>query len=143
MQKNLATAAGIIVVIAMAAGIVHGVRAGNAAITVFSFLAGLVLLFLLKRGVTAVIEDEWTLLVEQKAAGLSADLTSLIFTITGLILITVSSPVQNYDQAVYAIAAVLVTLAVIRAAAGFWFARSLRGSGPGRTSSGSSGQSTT
>ena len=70
MQKNHAIIAGIAVVIGMIAGIVYGVRAGNAVIPVVAFLAGAVLLLLIRRNIGTVIEDEWTLLVEQKAATL-------------------------------------------------------------------------
>jgi uncharacterized membrane protein len=47
MQKNHATIPGIVVFIAMCAGIMYGVQTGNAAVSVFSFLAGAVLISLL------------------------------------------------------------------------------------------------
>jgi uncharacterized membrane protein len=130
MKKNHATIAGIAIVIAMIAGIMYGVRAGNAAISVISFLACSGLLLLVKRSVDIVIEDEWTLLVEQKAATLTMNLTAFIFTLAGLFLITISSPGQNYDQAAYTIAAFLVTLAVIYVTTTLWYSHQLRGSGP-------------
>lgn len=130
MQKNPATIIGIAVVIAMLAGIMYGVRAGNPAIPVIAFLAGAALLFLLKRNVTSVIEDEWTRLVEQKAANLTMNVTSFLFTVIALVLITVSSPAQNYYQAVYAIAAVLVTLTAGQVLTTMYFSRTLRGTGP-------------
>lgn len=129
MQKNHALIAGIVVFIAMIAGIMYGVRAGIAAIPVFSFLAGAGLLFLIKRNVSTVIEDEWTLLVEQKASALTLNVTAFLFTIIGLLLITVSSPEQNYDQAVYAIAAFLVIQAILQVAITFYYSHTLRGSG--------------
>jgi len=130
MQKNHATIAGIAVAVAMIAGIMYGVRAGNAAIPVLSFLAGSGLLFLLKRNVDTVIEDEWTLLVEQKASTMTMNLTSFLFTVIGLFLITISSPEQNYDQAALTIAAILVTLAIVYIATTFWYSHALRGTGP-------------
>lgn len=129
MQKNHAYGAGIVVIIAMIAGIMYGVRAGNAAITVFSFLGGAGLLLLLKRNVSTVIEDEWTLLVEQKAAALTLNVTSFFFTVIGLLLITISSPAQNYDQAIYVIAAFLVIQAILQVAITLYYSRKLRGSG--------------
>lgn len=129
MRKNHAYGAGIVVIIAMIAGIMYGVRAGNPAITVFSFLGGAGLLLLLKRNVSTVIEDEWTLLVEQKAAALTLNVTSFLFTVIGLLLITVSSPAQNYDQAVYVIAAFLVIQAILKVAITVYYSRKLRGSG--------------
>lgn len=129
MQKNHALLAGTAVVIAMIAGIMYGVRAGVAAIPVFSFLAGAGLLFFLKRNVSTVIEDEWTVLVEQKAAALTLNATAFLFTVIGLLLITVSSPAQNYDQAVYAIAAFLVIQALLQVATTIYYSRALRGSG--------------
>jgi uncharacterized membrane protein len=130
MQKNHVTIAGIAVVIAMIAGIMYGVWAGNAAVSIFSFLAGAGLLFLLKRSVDAVIEDEWTRLVEQKAANMTLNATAFLFTVIGLLLITVSSPSQNYDQAVYAIAAFLVTQSVVQVATTLWYSHTLRGTMP-------------
>jgi uncharacterized membrane protein len=130
MQKNHATIAGIAVVVVMIAGIMYGVRAGNAAIPVFSFFAGFGLLFLIKRNVDTVIEDEWTLLVEQKASTTTMNLTSFLFTVIGLFLITISSPEQNYDQAALSIAAVLVILAIVYIATTLWYSHSLRGNGP-------------
>lgn len=130
MQKNHAPLAGIGVVIAMIAGIMYGVRAGNAAISVFAFLAGTGILFLVKRSVDAVIEDEWTMLVEQKAANLTMNATCFLFTVIGLFLITISSPAQNYDQAAFTIAAFLVTLAIIYVATTVWYSHTLRGTGP-------------
>jgi len=130
MQKNHAIIAGIVVIIAMNAGIMYGVKAGNAAIPVFAFLAGAGLLLLIQRNVSTVIEDEWTLLVEQKATNLTLYATMFLFTVIGLFLITVSSPEQNYDQAVYAIAAFLVTQSVLLVATTLWYSRSLRGSEP-------------
>lgn len=130
MQKNHAIIAGIAVVIGMIAGIVYGVRAGNAVIPVVAFLAGAVLLLLIRRNIGTVIEDEWTLLVEQKAATLTMNATSFLFTVIALFLITLSSREQNYDQAVYAIAAVLVTLTIGQVIATIWYSRTLRGTGP-------------
>ena len=114
----------------MNAGIMYGVKAGNAAIPVFAFLAGVGLLLLIQRNVSTVIEDEWTRLVEQKAANLTLYATMFLFTVIGLFLITVSSPEQNYDQAVYAIAAFLVTQSIILVATMLWYSRTLRGTGP-------------
>jgi uncharacterized membrane protein len=130
MQKNHAIIAGFAVVIAMIAGIIFGVRAGTAAVSVFSFLAGSGLLFLIKRNVTTVIEDEWTRLVEQKSATLTLNATAFLFTVIGLFLITVSSPEQNYDQAVYAVAAFLVTQSLLQVATTLWYSRTLRGTEP-------------
>ncbi|HPD75382.1 MAG TPA: DUF2178 domain-containing protein [Methanoregulaceae archaeon] len=130
MQKNTAMIAGIAIVIAMIAGIVYGVRAGNPVIPVIAFLAGAGLLFLMKRNVTGVIEDEWTRLVEQKAANLTMNATSFLFTVIALFLITVSNPDQNYDQAVYAIAAVLVSLTIGQVLTTMYYSRTLRGTGP-------------
>jgi uncharacterized membrane protein len=130
MQKNHATIAGIAVVIAMIAGIMYGVRAGNAPVSVFMFLAGSGLLFVIKRNVSTVIEDEWTLLVEQKAANLTLNATAFLFTVAGLFLITVSSPAQNYDQTVYAIAAFLVIQSILQVVTTLWYTRALRGTGP-------------
>jgi uncharacterized membrane protein len=130
MQKNHATIAGIAVVIAMIAGIMYGVKAGNAAVSVFSFLAGCGLIFLIKRNVNTVIEDEWTRLVEQKAASLTLNAIAFLFTVIGLLLITVSSPEQNYDQAVFSIAAFLITLTIVQVATTLYYSRTLRGTGP-------------
>jgi uncharacterized membrane protein len=130
MQKNHATIAGIAVVIAMIAGIMYGVRAGNAVVPVVAFLAGSGLLFLIKSNINTVIEDEWTQLVEQKAASLTMNLTSFLFTVIGLFLITISSPEQNYDQAAFTIAAFLITLAIMYIATTLWYSHTLRGTGP-------------
>lgn len=130
MQKDHATLAAIAVVLAKVAGVMYGVRTGNAAISVLSFLACFGLLFLIKRNISTVIEDEWTLLVEQKAANLAMNLTGFLFTVIGLFLITISSPAQNYDQAVYAIAACLITLSVMYVTATLWYSHTLRGTGP-------------
>lgn len=130
MKPNHATLAGIVIVIGMVAGIMYGVRAGNAAIPLAAFLAGAFLLVMVRRSVSAVIEDEWTRLVGQKAATMTLDVTAFIFTVIGLFLITVSSPGQNYDQAVYAIAAMLVTISVLQVATTAWYTRKLRGNPP-------------
>jgi uncharacterized membrane protein len=130
MQKNHATLAGIAVVIVMIAGIMYGVKAGNAAVSVFAFLACAGLLFLIKRSIDTVIEDEWTRLVEQKAATLTMNATCFLFTVIGLILITISSPDHNYDQAAFTIAAFLVTLAIVYVATTVWYSHTLRGTGP-------------
>lgn len=60
----------------------HAIIAGIT-VSVFSFLAGAGLLFLLKRSVDSVIDDELTLLVEQKAANLTLKvrLSSLLWSI--------------------------------------------------------------
>jgi uncharacterized membrane protein len=130
MQKNHATLAGIAVVMMMIAGIMYGVKAGNAGVSVFSFLACAGLLFLIKRSVDTVIEDEWTRLVEQKAATLTMNATAFLFTVIGLFLITISSPDHNYDQAALTIAAFLVTLAIVYVATTVWYSHTLRGTGP-------------
>jgi uncharacterized membrane protein len=130
MQKNHAIIAGIAVVIVMIAGIMFGVKAGYVVVSVFSFLACAGLLFLIKRSVDTVIEDEWTRLVEQKAATLTMNITSFLFTVIGLFLITISSPDNNYDQAALTIAAFLVSLAVMYIATTLWYSHTLRGTGP-------------
>lgn len=130
MKENHAILAGIVVMIAMIAGIMYGVKAGNAAISVVAFLACASLLFLIKRSVEVVIEDEWTTLVAQKAATLTLNTTALLFTIVALLLISISSPDQNYDQAAYALAAVLVTISIVQVITTFWYSRTLRGTGP-------------
>jgi uncharacterized membrane protein len=130
MQKNHATITGIVVFVAMTAGIMYGVRAGNPVVSVFSFLAGAVLISLLKRGVDSVIEDEWTRLVEQKTANLTMNVTSILFAIIGLVLITISGPGQNFDQAVFAIAGFLITLAIVHIATTIYYSHILRGNGP-------------
>ena len=127
MKSSQATTAGIIVLIGMIAGIMYGVRTGNAVIPLAAFLAGAFLLLVIKRSVSTVIEDEFTRLVEQKAATVALNATSLIFTIIGLFLITVSNPQQNYDMAVYAIASMLVTIFVLYVAASIWYSQKLRG----------------
>lgn len=130
MEKNPATIAGIAVLIVMTAGIMYGVKAGNPAVPLVVFLACAGLLFLIKRNVTTVIEDEWTRLVEQKAANLALNATAFIFTVIGLFLITISSPSRNYDQAVYTIAAFLVLQTVLQVASTLYYSRTLRGTGP-------------
>lgn len=130
MQKNHATIAGIAVIVAMIAGIMYGVKTGNAALSVVMFLACSGLLFLIRRNVSTVIEDEWTQLVEQKAANLTMNATSFLFAVIGLFLITISSPEQNYDLAAFTIAAFLVTLAIIYVITTLWYTRVLRGTGP-------------
>lgn len=129
MKKKYALLAGIGVVIAMCAGIMYGVREGNTTIPLIAFLAGLFLLFILKNRVDSVIEDEWTRLVEQKSASMALNTTAVLFTLIGLFLATVSSEGRNYDQAVYAIAAFLVTQAIAQVASTLWYTRILRGSG--------------
>ena len=131
MKKDHAMLAGIAVAIGMCAGIAYGVRAGNAAVPLITFLVGVFLLLILKKRVDSVIEDEWTRLVEQKAASMANNTTAFLFTLLGLFLVTVSSPSQNYDQAVYAIAAFLVTQAVAQVAFTLYYTRTLRGSGRG------------
>lgn len=128
MKKDHAIIAGIAVVIAMCAGIMYGVRAGNAAVPLIAFLGGVFLLFFLKNRVDSVIEDDWTRLVEGKAATMSLNATAVLFTLIGLVLITISSPEHNYDQAVYAIAAFLVTQAIAQVAFWLYYSRTLRGS---------------
>jgi uncharacterized membrane protein len=131
MKKNHAIIAGIAVVIAMCAGTVYGVRAGNAAVPIIAFLAGVFLLFYLKNHVDSVIEDEWTRLVEQKATSMALNTTAVLFTLIGLFLATVSSEGRNYDQAVYAIAAFLIFQAIAQVAFTLYYTRTLRGSGRG------------
>jgi uncharacterized membrane protein len=128
MKKNHAIIAGIAVVIAMCAGTLYGVRAGNAAVPIITFLAGVFLLYYLKNHVDSIIEDEWTRLVEQKATSMTLNTTAVLFALIGLFLATVSSPGQNYDQTVYAIAAFLVTQAIAQVAFWLYYTRTLRGS---------------
>ncbi len=130
MKKNHAILAGVAVVIAMVAGIMYGVRAGIPTITVFAFVAALAILYLLKRSVETVIEDEWTRVVEGRAAVMSLNSVAILFTLIGLFLATVSGPDQNYDQAVYAIAAFLITQAVAQVAFTLYYQRTLRGTPP-------------
>jgi uncharacterized membrane protein len=128
MKKDHAMLAGIAVVIVMCAGIVYGVRAGIAAVPLIAFLAGVLLLFYLKNRVDAVIDDEWTRLVEQKSTSMALNTTAFLFALIGLFLATVSIPGQNYDQAMYAIAAFLVTQAIAQVAFWLYYSRTLRGS---------------
>lgn len=130
MQKNHATLAGIICFIVTMAGVMYGVKIGNAAIAVVSMLVCGVLLWHIKRSVSPVIEDEWTALVEQKAASLTLNATAILFAIIGIVLMTASGPGQDYDQAAFAIAAFLVTLAVVYIATTLWYSHTLRGTGP-------------
>lgn len=130
MKKDHAILAGIAVIIAMIAGIMYGVRTGNAAIPVAAFLIGVLLLLLLETRVDSVIEDEWTRLVQQKATFMTLNTTVILFTLIGLFLVTVSSPDQNYDQAVYAIAAFLVTQAIAQVVFTLYYTRALRGNEP-------------
>lgn len=127
MKSSHATLAGVAVVTGMCAGIVYGVRAGNAALTITAFLLGVFLLFLVRRSVTTVMEDEWTRLVEGKSASLTLSLAMFLFTIVGLFLVTVSSPEHTYDMAVYAIAGFLVTLSVLQVGTTLYYRRVLRG----------------
>jgi uncharacterized membrane protein len=130
MQKNHATLAGIVCFIVTMAGVMYGVKIGNSAIAVVSMLAGGVLLWHIKRSVSPIIEDEWTALVEQKAASLTLNATAILFAVIGIVLMTASGPGQNYDQAAFAIAAFLVTLAVVYIATTLWYSHTLRGTGP-------------
>ncbi|MFA4861254.1 DUF2178 domain-containing protein [Methanoregula sp.] len=130
MQKNHATIAGIICFIAMIAGVMYGVKSGIAAIAIISMCAAGLLIWYLKRSVSPVIEDEWTNLVGQKAASLTMNATAILFAVIGIILITVSSPENNYDQAGLTIAAFLVTLAILYIATSIWYSHTLRGNGP-------------
>jgi uncharacterized membrane protein len=130
MQKNHAILAGIICFIAMMAGVMYGVKNGNAAIAVVSMLACGVLLWHIKRSVSPIIEDEWTALVDQKAASLTLNATAILFAVIGIVLMTASGPGQDYDQAAFAIAAFLVTLAVVYIATTLWYSHTLRGTGP-------------
>jgi uncharacterized membrane protein len=128
MKKSHALLAAIAVAIAMCAGIAYGVRAGNAALPLVAFLVGVFLLLILKNRVDPVIGDEWTRLVEQKAAPMTLNTAAVLFAIIGLLLVTVSSPGQNYDQAVYAIAASLVTQTIAQVAFTLCYTRFLHGS---------------
>ena len=130
MQKNHATLAGIICFIVTMAGVMYGVKIGNSAIAVVSMLACGVLLWHIKRSVSPIIEDEWTALVEQKAASLTLNATAILFAVIGIVLMTASGPGQDYDQAAFAIAAFLVTLAVVYIATTLWYSHTLRGTGP-------------
>jgi uncharacterized membrane protein len=130
MQKNHATLAGIVCFIVTMAGVMYGVKIGNSAIAVVSMLAGGVLLWHIKRSGSPIIEDEWTALVEQKAASLTLNATAILFAVIGIVLMTASGPGQNYDQAAFAIAAFLVTLAVVYIATTLWYSHTLRGTGP-------------
>jgi uncharacterized membrane protein len=114
----------------MVAGIMYGVREGIAIVPVFAFLAGLAILFLLKRSIGTVIEDEWTRLVEGRAALMSLNSVAVLFTLIGLFLATVSGPDRNYDQAVYAIAGFLIIQAVAQVAFTLYYRRTLRGTVP-------------
>lgn len=130
MKSSHAIVAGIVVVSCMCAGIMFGVRTGNSAIAVASFIAGSLLVFTLKRNVDTVIEDEWTRVVGLKAASATLNVTAILFTLVGLFLITISSPENNYDQAVFAIATFLVVLSVIYLAMTGYYSRVLRGNMP-------------
>lgn len=130
MKPNQSTFVGIIVVIGMCGGIMYGVTLGNTVVSLSAFLLGSFLLFMIKRSVDSVIEDEWTKLVEQKASAMTMNITAFVFTLVGLYLITVSSPEQNYDLAVFAIAAFLITLVGLYTAMTFYYTRTLRGNQP-------------
>jgi uncharacterized membrane protein len=130
MQKNHATIVGILCFIAMIAGVMFGVKTGIAAIAIVSLCAAGILLWYLKKNVSPVIEDEWTNLVGLKAASLAMNVTAIIFAVIGIILITASSPENNYDQAGLTIAAFLVTLAIVYVASSVWYSHALRGTGP-------------
>jgi uncharacterized membrane protein len=130
MQKNHAILAGIVIVFAMSAGIVEGVRVGNPTVPVIAILAGPVILILISRSIDAVAEDAWTRLVDQKAATPALNATMILFTFSGLVPITVSSPHQDYDQAVYPISAVLIILSGVQVAATAGYLHTLRGTPP-------------
>lgn len=130
MKSGHATIVGIIVLAGMVAGIMYGVKTDNAAIPPAAFLAGAFLLLLIKRSVSTVIEDEFTRLVEQKAATMTLNVTSFAFTVIGLILITISGPGNDYYMAVYAIAAMLITISALYAATSIWYSRHLRAGSP-------------
>jgi uncharacterized membrane protein len=130
MQKNHATIAGIVGFIAMIAGVMYGVKSGIAAIAVVSMCAAGLLIWYLKRSVSPVIEDEWTSLVGQKAASLTLSITAILFAVIGIVLITASSPANNYDQAGLTIATFLVTLAIVYVATSVYYSHTLRGNGP-------------
>ncbi len=130
MQKNHAIIAGTICFIAMMAGVMYGVTSGIAAIAVISMCVAGVLIWYLKRSVSPVIEDEWTSLVGLKAASLTLNATAILFAVIGIVLITASSPGNNYDQAGLTIAAVLVTLAIVYVATSVYYSHTLRGHGP-------------
>lgn len=130
MQKNHAILIGILCFIAMIAGVMYGVKTGIAAIAIISMLAEGLVIWYLKKSVSPVIEDEWTVLVEQKASTLTLNVTAILFAVIGIILITASGPGQDYDQAAFTIAAFLVTLAIVYIATTVWYSHALRGNGP-------------
>jgi uncharacterized membrane protein len=130
LQKNHATLIGIVGFIAMIAGVMYGVKSGIAAIAVVSMCAAGILIWYLKRSVSPVIEDEWTSLVGQKAASLTMNITAILFAVIGIILLTASSPGNNYDQVGLTIAAFLVTLAIVYVATSVYYSHTLRGNGP-------------
>ena len=130
MRKNHAIIAGVAVVIVMIAGIMYGVREGIAMIPVLAFLGGLAVLYLLKRSVETVIEDEWTGLVEGKAAVMSLNSVAVLFALIGMVLATISTPDRNYDQAMYTIATFLVIQAIAQVAFQLYYTRTLRGTVP-------------
>ena len=130
MQKNHALLAGILCFIAMIAGVMYGVKSGNIAVAVLSLLAEGVVIWHLKKSVSPVIEDEWTTLVAQKASALTLNTTAILFAVIGIILMTISGPGQDYDQAALAIAAFLVTLSIVYLATTVYYSHTLRGNGP-------------
>lgn len=130
MQKNHAIIAGTICFIAMMAGVMYGVKSGIAAIAVVSMCVAGILIWYLKRSVSPVIEDEWTSLVGQKSASLTLNVTAILFAVIGIVLITASSPGNNYDQAGLTIAAFLVTLSIVYLMTSVYYSHTLRGNGP-------------
>ena len=93
------------IIIAIAAIMAVGVVRNSIFIALAAVTFGIITLYLLRRGLTAIEHDERTVLIRNKAASTTLAIVTVAMAITGLLLIFLSGyGIGNYEQAGYLLA---------------------------------------
>ena len=94
-----------VIVFAIAVLIAYGVTQNSIFIAVVAITAGIVILHVLRRGLTEVEHDERTILIRSKAASTTLAIITVTMAIIGLLLVFLSGQgIGDYEQIGYLLA---------------------------------------
>ena len=117
-----------LIVFAQAMLMAYGVIQNNIFIVVVAVTAGIVALYISRRGLTDIVRDERTILIRSKAASATVAITTVAMAIVGLSLVLLSGQgIGNYEQIGYLLAYQASIILCLNALLSYYYRNKLGG----------------
>ena len=114
MSRKMFKLCTVVITMIVAALIAWAITTGNALIPIPAVIAGVVILYLFRRGVKEVVEDERIYRIADKASRRTVQILGILMAVAGATLIAVSrSGSPSLEQAGYALAYSVCAMLVI------------------------------